>query len=375
MNDIPASNSRKAAIVIGTSAAALTLAALCGLAGFFIGQKRVGGSPGLGGSASVDRVLVEFEGRRMRRGDLPEDVRAKLEAADARREEVRFQAEYDHGRAVDNALRAFVVSELAKRKAEQAKIPLEEATRTLAAAEPAGVEDARALFEASDPSASPNDFERVKGELLAYIEEVSRREAADRLLASLEASETLKLHLERPRNPKHAFELEGFPMAGNKDAPLTLVNFTDFLCDECASYNLELASLVASHGLAARFVFIPFPYTRPDKAMGLARGAMCAHEQGAYIDYHMKVVGLGDAARKADPLRLAREAGLDAAAFDRCYRKGTGVAPLLAAAQTEARRAGVWRVPVTFVGNTPYEGKASLAALGETLAKGGAKAK
>ena len=134
----------------------------------------------------------------------------------------------------------------------------------------------------------------------------------------------------------HRFALEGFPSVGRKDAPLTFVNFTDFLCDECPAYNLKVTELLTKHGIDVRFVFIPFPYTRPDKAMALARGAMCAQEQGAYLDYHMKIVSLGSQARKAGALLAAEEAGLDARAFAQCYRKGTGVAGLLSAAQVEA---------------------------------------
>lgn len=330
------------------------------------------------GPPAADAVLLEWEGKTYRFADLPAPVREKITAAaskrDNGRDDAQFQADYAYARELDNALRNFVVAELARKKSEEKGVSLEQAAQSLTTPEKVGLEDARDLFEASDPSAPARDFERVKAELLAYIEEVSRREATDRLLAKLQATQALRLHLRRPTRALFRFTeetLAAFPSVGRKDAPLTLVNFTDFLCDECPEYNLKLSELVVKHGLDARFVFIPFPYTRPDKAMSLARGAMCAHEQGEYLDYHMSLVARGVHARTTNALEVSREdsTGLDARAFARCYREGTGVAGLLAAAQMEARRAGILSVPVSFLQGEMHEGKEGLAGLRQGLSK------
>jgi protein-disulfide isomerase len=314
-------------------------------------------------------LLLDWRGKPVRKADLPAPLSERLDAAGRKRDEARFQAEYGFAREADNLLRNYAVSRLAQEEAARKGVDLEQAARELATPEKVGLEDARALFVASDPSAPARDFEKVKAQLLAYIEEVARREATDKLLSEMEASNALRIHLQRPRRVGHRFALEGFPAVGRKEAPLTLVNFTDFLCDSCPAYNLKVSELVVKHGVDARFVFIPFPYTRPDRSMGLARGAMCAEEQGRYLDYHMKIVSLGGEARRADALAVAAEAGLDARAFGECFRKGTGVAPLLAAAQEEARRAGIMSVPVTFLQGEAFEGADAFLSLSERLAK------
>ncbi|MCA2960007.1 MAG: thioredoxin domain-containing protein [Silvanigrellales bacterium] len=393
--DTPAVVDKRTALAVGTLAALLlaTLAGVGGLvwgkslgAGARSGQNGVaatsGSEHGAGrlqkGPPAPSSVLLEWQGKAIRFADLPAPVREKISTAAAKRdagsEEALFQAEYAYARELDNALRNFVVAELARKGAQEKGVSLEEATQSLTSPEKVGVEDARDLFEASDPSAPSKDFERVKLELLAYIEEVARREATDRLLSKLQATKALRLHLQRPSRKAFRFSeetLSAFPSVGRKDAPLTLVNFTDFLCDECPEYNLKLSELVVKHGLDARFVFIPFPYTRPDKAMSLARGAMCAHEQGEYLDFHMGLVALGMHARKTNALEVSRRASsaLDARAFARCYREGTGVAGLLSAAQMEARRAGIMSVPVSFLQGEMHEGSLGLTGISAGLTK------
>lgn len=367
---------KRTAVAVGTLGA-LLLATLFGVGGLLWG-KSLGARLGEFAAQSGGRppapstVLLEWEGKKFRLVDLPAPVQEKLRTAAAKRdavsEEALFQADYTYAREVDNALRNFVLAELARKSATEKGVSVEEAAKNLTTPEKITLADAKNLFEASDPSASARDFEQVKAELLAYIEEVARREASDRLLAKLQVTDSLRLHLQRPvrKNVRFSEEtLASFPSVGRKEAPLTLVNFTDFLCDECPEYNLKLSELVVKHGVDVRFVFIPFPYTRPDRSMSLARGAMCAHEQGEYLDFHMSLVALGHQARNTHALEVASKpsASLERRAFARCYKEGTGVAGLLSAAQAEAKRVGVMGVPVSFLQGKMHEGKDGLAGI------------
>ena len=84
-------------------------------------------------------------------------------------------------------------------------------------------------------------------------------------------------------------------------------------------------------------------------ACRLARGGLCAHEQGRFWPYHDKVF----ASPPPDPLKvdlakLAGEAGLDAAAFGACL-DSPRIAERLAAEIAEGKGSGVDATPTLFV--------------------------
>lgn len=312
-------------------------------------------------------TLFKLDEQTVAHSQLAPNLQKKLSDAKEKRSHALFAADYEYFRVLDKvtkaaALELFVATEAKKLGKEP------EAMRQALLPEPeVDTDDARALFDASDPSAPTKDFARIKNELIAYISEVARRENFERLLSKLTAEGRLASFVRRPRRDKPEFRTEGFPTAGVSSGQAVIVNFTDFLCDSCAEYNIKLATLVQRFGSRVRFFFIPFPYSRPDKSMALARGAMCAQAAGQYIDYHMAILGLGAQASEAHPLALAKSAGLDVEDFSACYKKGTGVGEMLQRAQEEASRAGVIDTPVSFFKEGIYEGEEGLKPLTKAL--------
>jgi len=90
----------------------------------------------------------------------------------------------------------------------------------------------------------------------------------------------------QPAGPSRAkLNLEGVPMLGSKDAPLTMVEFTDYQCPFCQNFHVktfgELKKIYIDTG-RLRFYSKDMPLDFHANAMRAAQAARCANEQGQF---------------------------------------------------------------------------------------------
>lgn len=140
------------------------------------------------------------------------------------------------------------------------------------------------------------------------------------------------------------------PSFGAADAPITIIEFSDFECPFCQRYATQThAQLIDTYGDQIRFVYKDFPLTSiHPQAFPAALAAQCANEQGAFWAYHdllfSQQLPLGDETY----LAYAEQAGLDAAEFGACYEEQR----YLAAVQADfdfATTLGVSSTPTFFI--------------------------
>jgi protein-disulfide isomerase len=109
------------------------------------------------------------------------------------------------------------------------------------------------------------------------------------------------------------------PSIGPADAPVTIIEFSDYQCPFCQSwYQQVFEQLLASYPGQIRFVYRDLPLPMHPEALPAAEAADCAGEQGAYWEYHDALFnqqhGLGHDAYE----EYAADLGLDAQAFADC---------------------------------------------------------
>jgi protein-disulfide isomerase len=127
-----------------------------------------------------------------------------------------------------------------------------------------------------------------------------------------------------PAYTRYDIPTEGFPSLGPDDAPITLVEFSDYQCPFCKRWNDETyQQLLAAYPGQIRMVYRQLPLTslHPD-AMSAAVASMCAYDQGAFWQFHDKLFsdqyGLGRDAY----VKYATDLELDTAAFKSCLDSG-----------------------------------------------------
>jgi len=131
-----------------------------------------------------------------------------------------------------------------------------------------------------------------------------------------------------PKPVVYNIETEGFPSLGPVDAPIVIVEYSDFQCPYCyRAYEQIYKPILAAYPGKIRFVFRNFPLSFHPNATASAEAALCAGDQGAYWEYHNALFDNYIAIYQEDQGRLldqgiynqfASNLGLDVVTFERC---------------------------------------------------------
>lgn len=108
---------------------------------------------------------------------------------------------------------------------------------------------------------------------------------------------------------------------GNQDAPVTLVEYSDFQCPACAAYEPLVKNLAQDFPDTLKIVYRYYPLTTIHKnAMISAKAAEAAHRQGKFWEMHDQLFEhQNDWAKESDPTGIfktyAESIGLDTNRF------------------------------------------------------------
>lgn len=152
--------------------------------------------------------------------------------------------------------------------------------------------------------------------------------------------------------------LDDDPRFGPADAPITIIEFSDFQCPYCTRFHQEtLGPLIEKYGDLIQFVYrdLPLVNIHPE-AFPAAIAANCAGEQDAYWPYHNILFNTGsDALNTTNYFAFAESLSLDMDAFDECINSERWVEEIQADLDF-AVNLGVRSTPTFFVNGIPIVG-------------------
>jgi protein-disulfide isomerase len=128
-------------------------------------------------------------------------------------------------------------------------------------------------------------------------------------------------------DPKSAkVSIAGAPTLGRPDAPVTIVEFSDFECPFCQRYNSTTLPEIMKNYISTgkvRYVFLDFPLEQIHfKARKAAEAAQCAGEQGKFWEMHSLLFAQKGNLDLRQYSEFAKQLGLEAFAFDLCLNSG-----------------------------------------------------
>lgn len=109
---------------------------------------------------------------------------------------------------------------------------------------------------------------------------------------------------------------------GKADAPLTLIEYSDFTCGYCLKFFKEtLPKLQATYIDTGKVRFVYRDYPRADRGVGVeaAVAARCAGAQGRYWAMHDRLFGEGGRLDSGSFKSAAKSMGLNQAEFGKCF--------------------------------------------------------
>ena len=157
------------------------------------------------------------------------------------------------------------------------------------------------------------------------------------------------------------------PAKGPATAPVTVVEFSDFQCPYCARVGPTLKRLEDTYGDKVRIVYRDFPLQQiHNNAAKAAEAGSCAADQGKFWALHDKMFENQAKLSVPDLKQHAKDAGLDAAAFDQCLDSGNKSAEWNEDLK-DGERYGVTGTPAFFVNGRLLGGAASFEKLAEVI--------
>jgi predicted DsbA family dithiol-disulfide isomerase len=176
-------------------------------------------------------------------------------------------------------------------------------------------EEVAAFFEANKSRMGERGLEEVRERIRKGLAQRGRAEEQVRFVAGLREEADVEVFLVRPRI---AVEPLG-PSRGPDDAPVTIVEFSDYQCPYCKRAETVVRALLDRFPEQVRYVYRHFPLDsiHPD-ARGASEAAVCAEAQGRFWEYHDVLFEKAPAFASEQLVSYAAEIGLDMDAFEGC---------------------------------------------------------
>lgn len=139
------------------------------------------------------------------------------------------------------------------------------------------------------------------------------------------------------------------PSLGPNDAPVTIVEFGDFLCAPCAEVQADIEKVVAAHSKDVKFVWKDLPNVNAHpQAAAASIAARCAGLQGEFWPYHDLLLKNRASVNPAAYRIFAEELKLDATELQACVDEQRTSA-LIERDMEEALRLGLDATPTFFI--------------------------
>lgn len=174
---------------------------------------------------------------------------------------------------------------------------------------------------------------------------------------------------EAPQFTRYDVASEGYPAIGPSDAPITIIEFSDYQCPYCRRWYQEVYEpLLAAYPGKIKLVYRNLPLTsiHPD-AFAAAEAAMCAGDQDAYWQFHDKLF-TGDTLGSQIYTRYAQELSLNVDSFETCMKDGKYKAAIEADSDF-AVNLGVRSTPTFFINGLAIVGAQPLSVFQQVIDK------
>lgn len=171
-------------------------------------------------------------------------------------------------------------------------------------------------------------------------------------------------HVEEPKLLEDPVSIPtgGSPWTGPQNAPVTLVEFSDFQCPYCVAATPQLEAVLKAYPTQVRLIFKQYPLEMHSQAAFAATAAIAAHKQGKFWPMHDAMFANHDNLSRDNILALAKQNGLDMQRFQ-ADLDSTEVQEAVTRDIQDGDRVGVSGTPTLFVDGQHYNGPIELDAL------------
>jgi protein-disulfide isomerase len=287
------------------------------------------------GSNGAGQVLAVVDGKPITEAEVRQSAADQFKALDREYQQNVHQL-------LENSLDQVVQDRMLDAEAAARKITKDQ---LLAEIKPAAVTDADVdAFYEQNKAQIPRPKEQVAAQIKSYLEQQGDQKAKADYFKTLGA----KYKVDRRLEPIRVQVAATGPAKGPANAPVTIVEFSDFQCPFCSRLTPTMAEVEKKYGDKVRVVFRQYPLPFHQNAQKAAEASLCAQDQGKFWEMHdamfanQQELGVDQLKAKAASL------GLNADKFNKCIDSGEKNATIQADLK-EGQAAGVNGTPAMFV--------------------------
>ncbi len=203
------------------------------------------------------------------------------------------------------------------------------------------------------------EIEKTQEEILAKITAVEKNQ--EKILNRFKPQKRPTADL----NKVHNIPIGISSIKGNKDAPVTVVEFSDFQCPYCARLQPTLNEVLEAYPEEVKLVYKHFPLSSHAQARNAAKASQAAEEQGKFWEMHDLIFENYSTLNEEKFKEFAEKLGLNVKQFEADYNS-TKYDKQIQEDIDIAKRVGVRGTPTLFM-NGKKMGKRSFNDFKETI--------
>lgn len=164
---------------------------------------------------------------------------------------------------------------------------------------------------------------QLKTRIEDFLKETKKQEIIQAHLGSITKNNPVEVYFRKPKMDVQV-NTAGAPRWGKADAPVTIVEFSDFQCPFCSQAAETVKQMKKDFGSKITVVYKHFPLSFHPEARPAAEASMCVHDQknDKFWDYYDKLFK-NQKELKAESLeKYAKEVGMSLDKFKECLTSG-----------------------------------------------------
>jgi len=300
-------------------------------------------SPAASGTTAPDKVVATYNSGKITAGELEKEARPRIADLENKMYEARKQT-----------LEQMAMERIVKAEAQKAGFSGPNAEQDYirkkveeAPVQPPTEAQERQFYDRLKSAGQiPPEatFDSLKDRIGAALVNQQRQAQMQKVIGDLQKQANLKMDLPQPRVQVAA---EG-PARGPKDAPVTIVEFSDFECPYCGAAHDTVEQVMNTYAGKVRLVYRQFPLSFHPHAAKAAEASLCAADQGKFWEYHEALFKNQKKLDLPDLKAHAGEVGLDTQKFSQCLDSGDKM-KAVDADQQAGLAVGVGGTPAFFI--------------------------
>ncbi len=198
----------------------------------------------------------------------------------------------------------------------------------------------------------------LKQRLKQGLEEQKKAQVVDDYAHARESRYDVRVFVPMPYPPKVNIDIGQAPTLGPENAPVTVVEFSDYQCPACRSNYPVVKQMMALYGDKIRWVYKEYPLRMHKYAFEAAEAGLCAEDQGKFWQYQSDLYTTPDLS-VPNLIAMAVKLGMSGKQFSKCLEDSKYKA-MVQRSVSEAVQAGIDKTPTYVINGTVFIGGPSL---------------